>query len=61
MSLGPEEIKEERAPEYPCDRNSRPDVIRCGTDEIVVVHFDPWMLALDLALLVEVVYRERID
>lgn len=58
MSLGPEEIKEERAPEYPCDRNPRPDVIRSGTDEIVVVHFDAGVLALDLALLVEVVYTE---
>lgn len=56
MSLGPEEIKEERTPKYPCDRNSRPDIIRSGTDEIVVVHFDTGMLALDLALLVEIVY-----
>ena len=56
MSLGPEEIKEERAPEYPCDRNPRPDVIRSGSDKIVVVHFDAGVLALDLALLVEVVY-----
>lgn len=57
MPLRPEEVKEERTPKYPCDRNPRPDVIRCRTDKIVVVHFDAGVLALDLALLVEVVYK----
>jgi hypothetical protein len=57
MPLGPEEIKEERAPEYPCDRDPRPDVIRCRTDKVVVVHFNAGVLALDLALLVEVVCK----
>lgn len=58
MSLGPEEIKKERASKYPCDRNPRPNVIRSGADEIVVVYFDAGVLALDMALLVEVVYIE---
>lgn len=55
MSLGPEQIEEKRPSKDERNRNPREDVIRGRANEGVVVHSDAGVLALDLALLVEIV------
>lgn len=55
MPFRPEEIKEKRSPKDKCNRDPREDVIRSRTDKCIVVDFNAGMLALDFALLVEVV------
>lgn len=57
MTLGPEQIEEERRTEDKRDRDSNEDIIRGGADEAVIVDFDARVLALDFALLVEVVCK----
>lgn len=57
MTLGPEQIEEERRPKYKRDRDSNEDIIRGRADEAVIVDFHTGVLALDFALLVEVVCK----
>ena len=55
MTLGPEQIEEEGRPEDKRDRDPNEDIIRGGADEVVIVEFHAGVLALDFALLVEVI------
>jgi nicotinamide riboside kinase len=52
----PKQIEEERGAEDECDGDADKDVVGRCADEAVVVDFHPRVLALDFALLVEVVW-----
>ena len=59
VSLGPEEIEEECATEDEGHEHACENIVRGGTDIIIVIHVGLVVLRMDEVLLVNVVYERR--